>query len=145
MTQTRSVEIFFQGPNGPFLLLRYAPVGVSSSKSYGEFVRISADDMESDGLRIILEHLKNSTRYNPKERSELDRMYGTQAYDQFHQKHMSVGIELLSDGLLEILPVHRTERPGGGAEKEGEQIRCDPSKGQGAFNKALKNALAQCS
>lgn len=83
--QAPNVEIFAEGPAGPFLLLKFAPKGAFGSQSCGSFIRISSDEMKARGLGIVVDHLRSYEKNDRNDKSELDRMYGTPAHSRFHR------------------------------------------------------------
>ena len=126
----------------PFVIINdWENPELGCSEEYGPLVRLSRQQMEQEGLAIVLQSLEEYPRRKKTEKSELESLPRA-AQDKFDREHMHVSLSLQKGGELWLAPMH--------IGKKGGRISGDMSETQivklpttpALFFKALTAAFA---
>ena len=128
MPNIAQIDLYMHKKTGEFSILRYA---VDKRFGYwvasGNLVPVDANEIRSNGLSIILDHLHESAQQNPQDAQGPFATNATQKERlRFDRQHKSLSIGLTNDGrFLTLSPMRRTGHPCGFQGAGDETISID--------------------
>jgi hypothetical protein len=136
-----SLDLFWNLKTANFVVLNFAiDQKTQFCVSAGPFLKISKEEMDSNGLQIILTQLAEFPKRDGSERSELELMSAKQK-SRFKSAHLMVSVSVNEDlTAMKICPMERRYGSGAVGMNEGKSVLKLPST-QPEFLYALKVAL----
>jgi hypothetical protein len=145
-TDHPSVGVYKHGTKDAYLFLRHAPLGNGASTTYGEFIQVSADDMRSKGLDLILADFQEYSQRDPKHGSVIHGFSpDAKKASKFLRAYNQVDVSRQSESVLSLGPVCVTGRSGfsGVVNKQDVSLVSLPCSNEAFFQK-LTAAFEKC-
>jgi len=137
-----TLELYYDAAAGQYLLQNYAEhPEFGYSVATGDFIHISADQMEMCGIEIVLDNLREYQERSAAETAALDKM-SSQERRSFYRKYANCGLSLDSPNVLTIAPME-LEDDGTGLGDASREIHLDLPCTADAFVAALHRAMAK--
>jgi len=135
-----NLELYFDATTKQYLLQNYAEhPEFGYSVATGDFIYISADEMEKRGIDIVLDNLREYLDRSAAETAALDKM-NSQESCSFHRRYSCCGLSLDSPDVLTLAPME-VEDDGTGLGDRARDIHlklpCTPDEFIAALNRAM--------
>jgi hypothetical protein len=143
-----NIAVHKHGTRDAYLFLRYASLGREggASTAFGDFVHVSATDMRTKGLDLILADFQEYSSRDPKHGSVVSGFTPeAKKASKFLRAYDEVSVWLASESVLSLGPVCVTgrTRESGVVNKEDVQLISLPCSNEGFFQKLL-GAFEKC-
>jgi len=134
------LELYYDATTGQYLLQNYMEhPEFGYSVATGDFIYISADEMEKRGIDVVLDNLHTYSERSERTTSALERM-SSQEERSFYRRHSVCGLSLQSPNVLTISPME-VEDDGAGQGDPSRRIHlnlpCPPDEFIAALNRAM--------
>lgn len=138
-----SFNIFRNAKTGSYTILNYTVEKKFGMRvACGDLLRLTAEELNADPWRVVLEGLANFGSGDAEQRSEIEKL-DPAARSRFHRDHTSITVAGEDDGSITIYPVRRS---GGGTAtgvpNAGIKVGLSASKSE--LLASLEMAFLQC-